>query len=272
MSGMLWPVTTGDTDISDGVLDKESAAGRLRTSRVEPDAGLAGVVSHYWILRWDLPAGDRHTVSVLGRLGCSFVWTEAGALLYGVQTRRFTYELAGRGRITGVKLTPAGVRAFCETQAYRLTDRAVETSRFLNVDPSLAHRLRSAGDDETGRNLNALLATTQLRDDPRIAAANDAVRTIESHPHLTRVSRIADLTDMSIRSLQKLMRAYVGARTKWVIDRLRVIEAVRALERDPDTNLALLALRLGYYDQAHLTAAFRAATGTTPRSYRYARP
>ena len=265
---MVEDVNSGEFGISDGVLDKDSTSRRLRTSRLEPGSHLDGVVSHYWILRWDLPHGERHTVSLLGRLGCSFVWTDAEALLYGVQIGRFTYELRGRGRITGAKLTPAGIRAFTDVEACELTDRTFDAARFLVVDQSLVADLRSASDGDATRRLDTLLAGQALRDDRRIRTANETVRTIEAHPQVTRVSEIAGLTGMSIRSLQKLTRAYVGAGTKWIIERLRVIGAVRALETDPAVDLARLALRLGYYDQAHLTAAFRAATGTTPHSYR----
>ena len=261
-------VDTDDAEVSDGVLNKDATRRRLQTNRLPPDPTLSGIVSHYWILRWDIPAGERHTISTLGRLGCSFVWTESASLLYGVQRARFSYELSGNGRITGAKLTPAGIRAFCETPAHLLTDQAIDLVPLLDPAPTFGDELRRANDRRVSDILDESLTRQELRVDPRIRLANDAVDAITAQPRITQVSGIAVVLGMSVRSLQKLMREYIGAGTKWVIERLRVIEAVRSLESDRHVDLALLAQRLGYYDQAHLTTAFRAAVGTTPHSYR----
>ena len=267
-SGIIAGVDTNDSDVSDGVLNKDAAARRLQTTRLQPDGRLCGIVSHYWVLRWDIPAGERHTISTLGRLGCSFVWTESSALLYGVQSARFSYGLSGTGRITGAKLTPAGIRAFFETPAHHFTDRAVDLVPLLDPAPTLGPELRAADDGRVSGILDALLMGQKLRSDPRIRVANDAVAAIAAQPRVTQVSGVAGVLGIGVRSLQKLMREHVGANAKWVIERLRVIEAVRALETDRHVNHALLAQRLGYYDQAHLTTAFRAAVGTAPHSYR----
>jgi transcriptional regulator GlxA family with amidase domain len=49
---------------------------------------------------------------------------------------------------------------------------------------------------------------------------------------------------------------------------LRRIEAARtALESDPRTDLASLAVDLGFCDQAHFSKVFRRICGTTPRKY-----
>lgn len=54
----------------------------------------------------------------------------------------------------------------------------------------------------------------------------------------------------------------------WVLRRYRVQDAVTALDTDPDTDLATLAVTLGFADQAHLTRAFSATIGVPPSRYR----
>jgi AraC-like DNA-binding protein len=55
-----------------------------------------------------------------------------------------------------------------------------------------------------------------------------------------------------------------------MIRRRRLQEAAQQLRIDPRTSLAELAAQLGYADQAHLTADFRAVLGFTPSAYRSA--
>jgi len=185
-----------------------------------------------------------------------------------LERARFSHELTGIGWITGAKLAPAGIRAFCDSPAHLLTDRAIDLVPLLDPAPTFGDKLRTANNQRVSVILDELLTRQELRVDPRIRLANDAVDAIAAQPRITQASGIAEVLGMSVRSLQKLMREYIGARTKWVIERLRVIAAVRSLESDRHVDLALLAQRLGYYDQAHLTTAFRAAVGTAPHSYR----
>jgi transcriptional regulator GlxA family with amidase domain len=70
-----------------------------------------------------------------------------------------------------------------------------------------------------------------------------------------------------VRTLQRRFRSNLGVSPKWVLGRFRLQEAALALEQDPDVDLAALAVRLGWYDQAHLTNAFRRLLGETPAQY-----
>lgn len=70
--------------------------------------------------------------------------------------------------------------------------------------------------------------------------------------------------NISTRTLQRLFKRYIGVSPKWVIDRYRMIDAVEALNRGDSPDLADLAYRLGYFDQAHFTRAFSALVGRPP--------
>jgi AraC-like DNA-binding protein len=75
-----------------------------------------------------------------------------------------------------------------------------------------------------------------------------------------------------VRSLQRLFAEHVGVSPKWVLRRYRLHEAVARAQGGEALDWAALAQELGYFDQAHLIADFRALVGWTPASYarRYA--
>jgi transcriptional regulator GlxA family with amidase domain len=93
------------------------------------------------------------------------------------------------------------------------------------------------------------------------------VRRMGEDADLVRVEQLVEVSGWSLRTLQRRFRSQLGVSPKWVLARFRLQEAALALERDPATDLAALAVRLGWYDQAHLTNDFRRMLGETPGQY-----
>jgi AraC-like DNA-binding protein len=54
---------------------------------------------------------------------------------------------------------------------------------------------------------------------------------------------------------------------KWVLCRYRLQHAALEIETDPSVDFADLAVRLGWYDQAHFINDFRSMLGCTPGEY-----
>jgi AraC-like DNA-binding protein len=77
----------------------------------------------------------------------------------------------------------------------------------------------------------------------------------------------AQLTRWSARTLQQKVKEQVGVGPKWVLARSRLTEVALVLEQDHEVDLAKLAVRLGWYDQAHLTNDLRRMLGETPGQY-----
>ena len=78
---------------------------------------------------------------------------------------------------------------------------------------------------------------------------------------------LADAMGVSLRTLQRLFRDYVGVSPKWVIRRYRLQEAATRLAQGLDQPLADLAASLGYFDQAHLAREFTQLFGCPPSEY-----
>ncbi|WP_320177610.1 AraC family transcriptional regulator [Roseovarius pacificus] len=93
---------------------------------------------------------------------------------------------------------------------------------------------------------------------------------IDAHLDETiRLSDLAALADLSPYHLHRMFRASRGmAPHAWITDRR--IDRAKALLRGPD-SLIEIALACGFASQSHFSRAFKAATDTTPTTWRSAR-
>ena len=67
--------------------------------------------------------------------------------------------------------------------------------------------------------------------------------------------------------MQRLFSEYVGIGPRWVIQRLRLLDAAAAAHAGEPTDWAALAVALGFSDQSHLIRVFTAVVGTAPGAY-----
>jgi AraC-like DNA-binding protein len=188
--------------------------------------------------------------------------------VHGAVSRVFRVTLSGTGWVVGARFHPDGARPWTGTDADALRDRVVATAELpgpLPADlhsalPGLPAEARAAAFAQT---LSAHLPAKTGQD----PALNILVRRMAADPGLTRVEQLAELADCSVRTLQRRFRRHLGVSPKWALARFRLQEAVLALEQEPDLDLAGLAVRLGWYDQAHLTNDLRRMLGETPARY-----
>ena len=102
--------------------------------------------------------------------------------------------------------------------------------------------------------------------------AREAVEFIDASKELFRVDDVANHLGVNVRQIQRIFSMYVGMPPKWVIDRYRMLEAVDEMNSERHVDIADLALKLGYSDQAHFSNQFKAMTGFSPSTYQKKRP
>lgn len=260
-----------------GVLQPAQIGPVFTLGRHACDPALAHLVEHYWTVAWDLPDGRTHESAVLSHPSVHLTveegtdrhgFTLPAALVHGVPLRRFTVELRGRGRVCGAKLRPGAFPSLSGLPAHPLTDR-VQPAATVWPDADLLRDEVVALADDTARcrALDRFLLAAVLPPDPRYATVLAVVESIAADRTLQRVDRVAALHGLGVRTLQRLVRHHVGVGATWLIRRHRLQDAVADLQADPTCDLTELAVRLGWYDQAHLTRDFTAAVGTSPARY-----
>jgi transcriptional regulator GlxA family with amidase domain len=103
--------------------------------------------------------------------------------------------------------------------------------------------------------------------DDKLSVIKRVFSDIERRPSICTVAQLAALHTMTVRSLQRLFKEYVGVSPKWTIQWYRLREAARRMESRSRLDLSRLALDMGYSDQAHFGNHFRRIMGRTPKSY-----
>ena len=221
-------------------------------------------------LTWNLPDGEAFTQQVLPNPSVQIVVDASGrAEIVGIVTGAFSTTLEGRGFWFGLRMKPCGFHAIVKEPAARFTNRRVPLTAVLPAMNS--ERLLSLAARADGPALMACLEEELRAQAPRLdetaARLESLIGEMESDSQMMTVDQAARSFATSSRTLQRLFHEYVGVSPKWLLRRLRLKEAAARLEHGEAANIADLAQRLGYYDQAHLSRDFRALIGRPPAAW-----
>jgi AraC-like DNA-binding protein len=237
-------------------------------------------VEHLWTVDWDRGDAPPVAVTVISfpALHLTVEWGRPGevrhgsplpaTLVHGAVSRVFRVELTGAGSVVGARFRPGGSTAWTRTDAVALTDRTVPATDLLATPLAVLHETLAGLDPaERAARFRAVLAEHRPAAGTADVQLTDLVARMAADPGLVRVEQLVELSGWSLRTLQRRFRRQLGVSPKWVLARFRLQEAALAIERDPGVDLAALAVRLGWYDQAHLTNDFRRMLGETPGQY-----
>jgi AraC-like DNA-binding protein len=282
-------------DVPRGVL-RTPGAGRWTLRRWAPGERLAGYVSWYWSVSWEL-GGHRHEQAVLPHPAANLAVEYGRTWLHGPVSRRYDRTLTGCGRVVAVRFRPGALRPLLGAPVAGVTDRIRPGDQAARVssgapasgtlpggaaepDPvgaalpgldgaALARAVAAEPDVARAAELleDALRPLLPAAPDPAARQAARAVELAERDRALVRVDQLAERLGTGRRTLHRLFTEHVGLGPAWVLRRYRLHEvAARALSGDP-VDWARLAAELGYTDQAHLVRDFTATVGTPPARY-----
>jgi methylphosphotriester-DNA--protein-cysteine methyltransferase len=249
-----------------------------------PSAALAPYVACYWTLTgrvsqgtppervlpdghpelvWDLadPVAS-HTLTGVPRV-------QGQAVLVGQITRPILLQPTGRIDLLAIRFRPEALGAFLNgLPAHRLTDLD------FRVDDVVGARLRDFGEqaaDAPAGEARIALLEARLLADLRHAAPVDrrtaaAVALIAARRGMARMEEVAAAAEVGPRQLERLFVAQVGLGPKRLARITRFHGAIGRLSVAPPVAWSTVALRCGYYDQAHMIRDFREFADATPGS------
>ncbi|GCB01698.1 transcriptional regulator [Mycolicibacterium sp. NCC-Tsukiji] len=253
--------------------------GRANTGSVfdlqqwQPSAAATAWVENFWSVTWDLRGAEPFdsTVITFPAVHLTHEWGTdnvrhgqrlPATLVHGVVERVFTTTLTGSGSVVGVRFRPGGFAARFGRDAGTLTGRVLRVDDELLGTPASfpddIARAAAAMDDMIGNHTGM---------DPTYRDLLTLLDRVRADPQLHRVEQVMALSTWSERTTQRVFRRYVGVPVKWVLCRYRLQHAALQIETVPDLDFADLAVRLGWYDQAHFSNDFRAMLGCTPGEY-----
>lgn len=266
--------TGGDTR---GIVDPAAGFEHFTLGRHQPRHAPDWGVDRYWVVGWDLPAGETHDQRIVPHPAVHLVfYDDSEPLVHAISRAEFVRHLEGRGQVIGVKFRPAGFRPFLGAPVATIAGQTLPaTTLFGDAVGTVAARVRGLDDfDDAVPVVDDFVASLDRSPLPMTAPLNAVVAHLADDPTVTRVDELARRLETHPRRLQRLFAEHVGLGPKWVINRLRIHQAAEIAGRGRAIDWADLAAALGYSDQSHLVRDFRAAVGTSPERYarRTARP
>lgn len=195
------------------------------------------------------------------------------AEVVGTMTRAIVVP-GGPSRIAAIRFKPGGAAPLLGISAAELTDRSPSISDVRSAARALPLRdlVRSEADEpaavaaELQRRLLAKIASSVGVPRPDATVAHAVHRLFSEHP--PPMSQLADELGWSIQHLRRLFAHHVGISPKELGRVARLQRAVSRLQRSPHEPLAMAAISLGYFDQAHMSRDFRLLAGATPADVR----
>jgi AraC-like DNA-binding protein len=197
------------------------------------------------------------------------IFMNGEAEISGPIMRRFSYLMENQGYLFGAKFWPGSFRTICDTPLSNLTDKRVPAEKIIGdsvLPVTKAFFCSNQADERLSIVQNYLLCLYKPNDD-KLAIIKKVFEDINQHKTIFTVAQLATLQKMTVRSLQRLFKEYIGVSPKWAIQLFRLREAAQQMESQNRINFSQLALELGYSDQAHFSKHFKLITGKTPKSY-----
>jgi AraC-like DNA-binding protein len=190
------------------------------------------------------------------------------ARVVGTMTRAVQYSLPPDMQLVAVRFRPGAASAFLRVHAAELTDRVAA------VEELGLRWLARAGLE--GLPVPRALADLERRLLARVGSvsANPAIlhatrRLYGEHP--PRIAELARELGQSRQHLRRGFREHVGVSPKQFDRVARLQRALDHVQNARASSLALVAVQLGYSDQAHMSHDFREIVGLTPLEARAAK-
>lgn len=222
-------------------------------------AELADRVRWFWWPRWNLPEGQQVRQKLLPFPASNLVVETPLITLNGPTSRASHRLLVGQGWAVGALLRPAGLAGLhpAPREIRDLAQRLWVPDLLTAVKPA---------DPVPGFTAWCLEHLPEA--DENGLLANRMEELIAKEREIHRVEQLAERMFLSVRSVQRLARRYVGLPPLAIIRRYRLQEAAQRLREDPGHSITAVAAELGYADHSHLAADFREVLGITPNDYR----
>ena len=257
-----------------GVVGRAASTSLFDLDRWAPSESAGRFVEHFSSVSWDLRGRQPlpNTVITFPSMHLTHEWGSdaprhgfslPNTLVHGVVERVFRTTISERGTVVGARFRPGGFTARFGRDAAHYTGRIQPADVELFSTPlHLEDTVESAA-----ACLDDAIADHAGDTDPTFPALTALVGRIRDDDRLHRVEQVMQLSPWSARTTQRVFRRYVGVPVKWVLCRYRLQQAALEIESHRDVDFADLAVRLGWYDQAHLINHFRSMLGSTPGEY-----
>ena len=241
-------------------LERRLPAPPLRLYIVEYSGGVERSTGRPWRQR-ELPGA---IVPLIINFGPPFaidgIWLDS--FVAGMTDRAVMAESTGQSYTAQVNFSPLGAYRLLGVPMHELTNRTIAFEALWgHVATELINRLFHAASWGARFDLLDQFFWERVKRTPEIPKG---ITWAWRHVDHVQVATIAATLGVSRKHLAALFRQYVGLTPKVCSRVLRFDRAVQAMRAPCPIAWPDLALRCGYYDQAHMIREFRELAGVTP--------
>lgn len=181
------------------------------------------------------------------------------------------FEVEGPFHCIGAALSPLGWAVLTGLRADKYRDMVVNAADYLGNDAAkLGDRLRKSylaaeiSPEQMCIDLSAFIATHVRPVNLRHARLMALVSQWLSASYNPSIEELAEMSDYSVRQVQRLVERYFGVTPKMLIRKYRALRVAAHLQ-DPNTDDETLAELMNlFYDQSHMIREIRLFAGRTP--------
>ena len=225
--------------------------------RVLPDGSVELVVSL---------AESESRVYERGAMGCR---TFRNGVMAGARSEFLVIDTASQASVMGVHFKPGGAYPFLRMPASELHNAVVALDDLWGTTAAeLRERLLAAATAEAKFHLleQTLLAQAR-RPLARHRAVAYALDELQRERHARSISDVTDETGLSARRFIQVFSEEVGLTPKLFCRVRRFQQVLSLIHTAAQINWADVAVRCGYFDQAHFIHDFQAFSGINPTTY-----
>jgi AraC-like DNA-binding protein len=254
-----------------GVLSAYSFSECADIHAFSPSQELASRISHYWILRWNIPDGITYKpTEVLSAPVVNLFFTRSESFLYGLSPKTIEYEAHHNQVIAGVTFLPGGFHPYWKKPMHTLPKGKIQLQAILPAATlDFCQNLLAIPDDfRLASELDQFFLGIEAQDSLHGKTIQSISKKINSDRSLRTVTAVSHAFKIPERTLQHIFREEVGTSVKWFILRVRLLEAVMESFGQEKPNWAEIAYQYDYSSQAHFITDFRRVFGVSPQRYR----
>jgi len=184
------------------------------------------------------------------------------------ESKKYCYTMQGQSKIIGVKFNLGVLAKRLPCSIDKAFDSEFEAANIFKCDQQklIKNTLNANSDEASVAYLSQKLRDNVVQVDPLLIKVQTLAEQIKNNNDIDRVEMLAELSHTLIRSLQRMLKTYVGLSPKWLIRKYRLHHALEMLESE-QLSLTELAANLDYADQSHLIRDFNEFLNITPKQY-----
>ncbi len=192
-----------------------------------------------------------------------------GSVISGPQTKYVVLDTACQSSMMGVHFKPGGAFPFLNVPTSALRDETVSLDIVWGASTNeLRDHLRETPDLNTRfQILEQALLDHLTKPAIRHPSVAFALKEFQKVTHMRTVADVTEQVNLSPKRFISLFSQEVGLTPKLFCRIQRFQETLQHIRSDGDIEWADIALRCGYFDQAHFIHDFQAFSGLNPGAY-----